>query len=239
MSTDSNSGSGLDEEALSKWRIIRPHIMNGVQIAAISRIERIPVRTLWRWVEMYKAGGFRGLQRKTRVDRGNRKIPTELEKLIEGYCLQKPALSVAAIHRQLAGICSQQRWAHPGYSVVYDVSRNIDPALLTLAQQGAKIYKEEFDLVYRRESTRSNQIWQADHSQLDCYVLDERGKSRKPWSAIDSFSCYFSIAFCFEAISDNWRKPLLIDCCALSRCCISWTRPKADVTICAKLTKIL
>ena len=52
---------------------------------------------------------------------------------------------------------------------------------MTLAHQGAAAYREEFDLLYRREATRANAMWQADHTPLDVWLLDEEGKPAKPY----------------------------------------------------------
>ncbi len=57
----------------------------------------------------------------------------------------------------------------------------VTPALVTLAHQGAAVYREEFDLLFRREATHANAMWQADHSPLDVWLLDEVGKPAKPY----------------------------------------------------------
>jgi hypothetical protein len=57
---------------------------------------------------------------------------------------------------------------------VYDIVRNADPALLTLAQEGSKAYSERYDLLHRREASAPNVMWQADHTLLDIIVLDEQ-----------------------------------------------------------------
>ncbi|MGC9271962.1 Mu transposase C-terminal domain-containing protein [Acidiphilium sp.] len=62
--------------------------------------------------------------------------------------------------------------------------RAIDPALMVLAHQGAKAYAHGFDLLHRREATRPNEIWQADHTELDILVLDEVGANVRPWLTI-------------------------------------------------------
>src|SRR5258708_8071939 len=49
------------------------------------------------------------------------------------------------------------------------------------AHQGAAAYREEFDLLYRREATHANAMWQADHTPLDVLLLDETGTPAKPW----------------------------------------------------------
>lgn len=59
----------------------------------------------------------------------------------------------------------------PSYASVHDVVRNIDPAMTVLTYEGAKRSREVFDLVYRREAAKPNEIWQADHTLLDLYVV--------------------------------------------------------------------
>jgi putative transposase len=44
-----------------------------------------------------------------------------------------------------------------------------------------KRYREVFDLLYRREATHANAMWQADHTPLDILLLDEAGTPAKPW----------------------------------------------------------
>jgi putative transposase len=35
-------------------------------------------------------------------------------------------------------------------------------------------------VLYQRQSSRPNQIWQADHSQLNVYLLNNEGQAQKP-----------------------------------------------------------
>ena len=46
------------------------------------------------------------------------------------------------------------------------------------------VYRDDFELVLRRESADPNDIWQADHTELDVMVLDERGKPARPWLTV-------------------------------------------------------
>jgi putative transposase len=111
-------------------------------------------------------------------------MPSELQRLIEGLALRKPRPSAAAIYRQVRRVAAQQGWRPPSYSTVYDVLRRLDPALVTLAHEGRKAYKERFDLLHRREASRPNEIWQADHTPLDLWILDEQGKPARPWLTV-------------------------------------------------------
>lgn len=62
--------------------------------------------------------------------------------------------------------------------------RGLDPALLTLAHEGEKAYRQAYDPTRRREASRPNETWQADHTRLDLWVLDERGEAARPWLTV-------------------------------------------------------
>jgi putative transposase len=88
------------------------------------------------------------------------------------------------VHREVANVANVRGWPEPSYATVYSVVRRLDPALVTLAHQGPKVYADRFDLLYRREASRPNEMWQADHTPLDMRVLDERGRPGRPWLTI-------------------------------------------------------
>src|SRR5205823_14834988 len=97
---------------------------------------------------------------------------------------RKPPPTAAAIHRQLRRVAPAQGWPLPSYGTVSAIVRGIDPALMTLAHEGPKAYKERFDLLYRREAGRPNEIWQADHTPLDLWLLDARQQPARPWLTV-------------------------------------------------------
>ena len=41
-----------------------------------------------------------------------------------------------------------------------------------------------FELVYRRQAARPNEIWQADHTQLDLWVVTPAGNPARPWLTV-------------------------------------------------------
>ena len=44
-----------------------------------------------------------------------------------------------------------------------------------MAHGGAQKYRDDFEIVMCREAAHPNDIWQADHNELDLIVLDETG----------------------------------------------------------------
>jgi putative transposase len=175
---------GQREQAMTRWRLLAPHVEGGVPLARIAEHSGVGERTLQRWAARYRSAGLAGLARAGRADRGQRRIPADLRLLIEGLALRRPPPSVATIHRQVAGVANDLGWPVPAYATVHAVVRGIDPGLAVLAHEGTKRYKELFDLVYRREADRPNAIWQADHTQLDLWIVTPSGHPARPWLTI-------------------------------------------------------
>ena len=166
--------------ALARFQVIRPFLHNRVPLARIARENKLDLSTLKRWVRLYRLYGLGALTRKTRTDKNTFRIPAELQQVIEGLALQRPAPSIATIQRETAKISKKLGHRAPSYDIVYRIVNGLDPALLTLARDGSQTYSKTYDLVHRTEASSPNAIWQADHTELDILVKDA-GKSRKPW----------------------------------------------------------
>ena len=138
--------------------LLREIGQHGVTQAQVARTHHISKSTIQRWVKRYRENGLTGLaDTQVRSDKGkSRRLPPEALTLIEGLALQTPPRSMAAIHRQICTIAQERGWKPPSYDRVRHVIKNLDPALVTLAHQGAAAYREEFDLLYRREATHAN-----------------------------------------------------------------------------------
>ena len=170
--------------ALTRFRVLRPHLEEGVPLARLARDQGLELRTLQRWLRAYRQQGLAGLTRKVRRDRGRRTLPAPLVGLIEGLALRSPRPSAATVHRQVVRAAADQGWPVPSYSTVYAVVRQLDSALTTLAHAGPTAYQNAFDLIHRRTAERPNAVWQADHTPLDLWVLDHRGRPARPWLTV-------------------------------------------------------
>jgi putative transposase len=146
--------------ALARYHLLQPFLEQGVPLAQVAKHHGLVLRTVQRWVARYQAHGLVGLARRARADRGlARSLRPELKHAIEGLALRKPAPSAAFVHRQVVDIATQHGWPLPSYQCVYKVIRRLDPALVTLAHAGSKAYRTTFDLLYRREAGKPNEIW--------------------------------------------------------------------------------
>lgn len=171
--------------ALQRYQILKPFLEGICSLPEAIKLHELPIRTARRWVARYRTMGLLGLVRGSRSDKGqHRQLSHEVIQLIEGLALQKPPLSKAALHRRVQTWAKEANQPHPSYTMVSAIIDRLEPGLVTLAHEGSKAYKEAFDLIYRREAERPNVIWQADHTLLDIWLHDEKGKAVRPWLTI-------------------------------------------------------
>jgi putative transposase len=136
-------------------------------------------------MSQYRKSGLVALTRKAREDLGARRaVSSKVREVIEGLALERPLLPAMSIHRQVCRFAEAAGEPQPSYWMVYDIIRTMPESLLTLAHWGGKVYSETYDLVHRREASKSNAIWQADHCLLDIALLQENGSIAKPWLTI-------------------------------------------------------
>jgi putative transposase len=171
----------LDEAARAvawrRWRVLAPAVNDEVPLARAAAAGGIPLRTAQRWLSRYQADG---LARTPRADRGARRIHPELARLIEGLALITPRPSVATITRRLVEVAAAHGWRAPGYSTVHEIVTALDPQLTCLAHEGPEVFRDRYELALRRQADRPNEIWQADHTELDILVLDADGSAARP-----------------------------------------------------------
>ena len=178
------------EQAMARFAVLRPHLEDGVPLARAAGDAGVAVRTAQRWLARYRACGLAGLARRSRADTGRRRLPAELAELIEGLAPRKPRPTVAAIHRRALAAAQQRGWPAPSYGTVYAIARTLDPAMVTLAQEGQPAFRDRFELAWRHRASRPNALWQADHTELDVLVLEANGTAARPWltTVIDDHS---------------------------------------------------
>ena len=174
----------LVSELDGRLAVLNPHLHDGVSLAEAARRAGVPRRTATRWLAAYQANGLDGLRRVDRADRGGRRLPQEMIELIEGMALRRPPPKAAQVHRAVSGIAAERGWPPVSYPVVRRIIAALDRGLVTMAHHGPEAYRNEFELVLRRESAHPNDLWQADHTELDVMVLDETGKPARPWLTV-------------------------------------------------------
>lgn len=181
-------------EVMRRWSVLRPVVQDGVPLTVAARDAGVPLRSAQRWLARYRSSGLPGLARAGRSDRGTRRLPEDLVRLVEGLALRRPRPSVASICRWVQPVAGEQGWPVPSYSTVHSIVTALDPQLLTLAHDGPAALRDRYELVYRRQSDRPNQLWQADHTELDLLVLDHDGRPARPWLTVVLDDCSRAVA---------------------------------------------
>ncbi|MCS4047627.1 putative transposase [Salinibacter ruber] len=175
----------FEDQARERYRLLQPFLKGSVGLPQLAEHHGVSLRTMRRWACRYREEGLAGLQRKTRSDRGTRRPETaQWKEVIEALSLKRPRVPIAAIHRRVARLAGKKGLAAPSYSTVYDIAGKVDPGLQTLAHEGEKAYAQAYELLYRRETDRPNEVWQADHTCLPILVYDEKGTAAKPWLTV-------------------------------------------------------
>ena len=91
---------------------------------------------------------------------------------------------MALVHRHVQEVALHNGWPVPNYQRVYRVVKQLDRALVTLAHDGSKAYRTQYDLLCRHEAEKPNDLWQADHTLLDIWVRDGSGPLVRPWLTV-------------------------------------------------------
>jgi len=177
-------------QALTRLAVLRPHIEDDVPLTRAAAEAGVALRTAQRWLARYRRSGPAGLARSPRRDAGGHRSPPDLVALVEGMGLKKPRASAATIHRRIAAIAQAQGWRVPSYGTVHAILARLDPALVTLAQDGPAAFRDRYELIHRHRAAAPNALWQADHTLLDILIRDQDGMPVRPWltTVIDDHS---------------------------------------------------
>jgi len=186
----SNKRATSSEQALKLVRLLNRYLMEGVTTQTLAHESGLSERTIWRLLQLYRDEGLEGLLRKTRSDRGIRKMPEDLRQVIEGLCLRTPRASLSWIHKKVTEYCRKQSLKAPSYGTIRHIYLDLHPHEKVLAHDGERAYKEAFEIIHRMEADRPNEFWQCDHKQLDIFASDFRGRTGKLWltAIIDDYS---------------------------------------------------
>ena len=145
-------------DAMKKYKIIEPYLNKQETIKEIAIKNKVPTRTLYRWVQKYEHDGLVGLIRKTRTDFEQIRVSEEVRQKIEEFVLRYKKISTKTLSRKIASYCKENKLDIPSYSQIYKLRKSIPKSLIQLAHEGEKIYKENYELIAIREATRPNEM---------------------------------------------------------------------------------
>ena len=157
-------------QALQRYNIIRPALEKGnISQAQVARTHSLLLAHRNSIVDQAlsrKGTGWIGPCQTLVRQRESRRLPDRSITLVEGLALQTPPRSAAPFIARSAPLPMNKDGSLLVMIAVRQIIKNLDPALVTIAHEGPAAYREEFDLLYRRESPHANAMWQADHTLL-------------------------------------------------------------------------
>jgi putative transposase len=98
------SAAGIPRKfSLEGFHLLKPRLQEGGPLRPFAIEAGIPYRTAQCWLRWYQCFGFAALVPvKKRIDTGAyRTVPIKIKVAIEGLARQRPALPIAALHRQV------------------------------------------------------------------------------------------------------------------------------------------
>ncbi|WP_206602899.1 Mu transposase C-terminal domain-containing protein [Leptolyngbya ohadii] len=182
-----------------------------VQAAAAEELG-VTVRSVQRLVKRWREDGVAGLRKQERSDRGEIRISAEWQEfIVKTYRAGNRgsrSMSPAQVAVRVAVRANEQEAAdYPSRATVYRV---LKPYVEKQRRSKSLGWRGSRLVVKTREGqeieiNRSNQVWQADHTQVDVLVVDQSGEVLgRPWLTIvvDSYSrCIMGMHLGFDAPS--------------------------------------
>ena len=99
------------------------------QQRSLAMVADVCFRTAQRWVSKYRKFGLTALARKSRDDRGARRVVSpKIKAAIEGLALERPLLPIRSICRQIRQFAEGTGERLPRYGTVYDLVREVPVA---------------------------------------------------------------------------------------------------------------
>ena len=90
------------ELAMSRFRLIQAHLEQNRPLQLVAADGKLTFRTAQRWVSQYRKFGLIALVRKSRDDRGGRRVVSpKIKAAIQALALESPPLPVRSICRQV------------------------------------------------------------------------------------------------------------------------------------------
>lgn len=78
---------------------------------------------------------------------------------IRRICIEIQKISTKTLSRKSTFYYKENKLDIPSYSQIYKLRKRIPKSLIQLAHEGEQAYKEKYDLIAIRETTRPNEIW--------------------------------------------------------------------------------
>jgi len=137
--------------------------------------------TVYRWIQKYQSHGhITSLMRKSRGDKGNKRLGTEVDsvitEMIEKFYLTDQRSSVKRVIQLIGSACMQRELNPPAASTVYRRISAISGEIKTARRYSTKVAQEKFQPIRGKfpDADFPLAVVQIDHTKVDVIVVDEK-----------------------------------------------------------------
>jgi len=173
---------GLSEDEIAALNA-QAEILRSRRAQHAAPLPGISRSTVWRKLRRLERYGIAGLARKARADRGRARVAdAKVIARIKATFLQTYRPSAASIYKDVAKDFEMSGLTPPSYSFVLRKTKEIDPDLIASARMGERNYDDKFCYITLRRKPALPRLWcDADHHQIDHYVIFDNGEIGRPW----------------------------------------------------------
>ena len=170
--------------ALERFEIIKPlldkHARTESDVRKVASEHGKGAATLYRWIKRFEETGLvSSLLRQERADKGDKKLPKEVDELInaqiEKEYLRKERPSVLKLFRIIKAECIQTDLPVPHKNTVYARVRKLEDKEAIRKRISPKAAKQKYQPVTGRfpNANYPNAVVQIDHTPVDLIIVDE------------------------------------------------------------------
>ena len=170
--------------ALERFEIIKPlldkHARTESDVRKVASEHGKGTATLYRWIKRFEETGLvSSLLRQERADKGDKKLPKEVNELInaqiEKEYLRKERPSVLKLFRIIKAECIQTDLPVPHKNTVYARVRKLEDKEAIRKRISPKAAKQQYQPVTGRfpNANYPNAVVQIDHTPVDLIIVDE------------------------------------------------------------------
>jgi putative transposase len=142
------------ELAMSRFRLIQPHLEENRPLHLVATDGKLPFQTAQHWVSQYRKFGLIASVRKSRDDRGAHSVVSpKIKAAIEALALESPPLPVRSICRKVRQFAGATGEPLPRYGTVYDLVRQVPVGLLIAGRRRSAVSAKSHAVVSDTSAT--------------------------------------------------------------------------------------
>ena len=182
-------GQAAVDEALDKLRIVETALSYECKPGKtklrkeLAEKNDVGLKTLYRWMELYKEAKLMGLLRKEPASKGRRRsMDSAAEEYLKSLYLKLIRPTVQWAYDQLIEKAQEEGWKIGSRATCYRVIEDISHSEKVMGREGIEAWNKQCMPKATRDTSDllRNEIWVGDHHELD-FFINYGGKALRAW----------------------------------------------------------